>query len=200
MKQTLLLSVLVATMLVLASCSSTTYKPIDETTSGATYEKGVPGGTLVETYNLTAAVASIDIPNRKVTLARPDGKETTVKCGPDVINFDQIQVGDRVRAKVTAELAVAMADSDTPPINSSAAAVALAPKGVKPGGLMAETQQYTATITAINLKRHQVTLHFPDDTTRTFGVRKDVDLTQRKVGEQVAIRVTMAVALSVEKR
>ena len=64
---------------------------------------------------------------------------------------------------------------------------------------MAETQQYTATVKALNLKRREASLLFPDGSTRTFAVRKDVDLTQRKVGEQVVIRVTVAVALSVEK-
>ena len=75
----------------------------------------------------------------------------------------------------------------------------LAPKGAKPGGVVAETQQYTAKITAINLKKRQATLLFPDNTTRTFTVRKDVDLSQRKVGEEVAFRVTMATAISVKK-
>ena len=64
---------------------------------------------------------------------------------------------------------------------------------------MAETQQYTATITAINLKRHEATLRFPDGTARTFAVRKDVDLNQRKVGEEVAFRVAVAVAISMKK-
>jgi hypothetical protein len=198
MKQTLFPSLLAATTLALVSCSSNTYKAMDET-PGAKYEKGVPGGTLVETHKLTATVTGIDAPKRQITLVAKDGEKTTVECGPDVINFDQIRVGDVVKATVTSELTVAMANAATAPGNSETSMVALAPKGAKPGVLMARTQQYTAKITAINLKRHEATLHFPDGSTRTFAVRKDVDLTQRKVGEEVIFRVTMATALAVEK-
>lgn len=130
------------TVFALASCSSTTYKAIDENTPGATYEKGVPGGTLVETYTLTATVTGIDAPNRKVTLANAKGEKTTVKCGPDVVNFDQIRVGDHVKAVVTAELTVAMANAGTPPGDSSSGLVILAPKGAKPGGRDAGIHRY----------------------------------------------------------
>jgi hypothetical protein len=199
MKQILLLTLVGAGTLALTSCSSTTYGPIDEKTQGATYEKGVPGGTVVETYDLTATVTDVDTAGRTVTLRANNGDKKTVKCGPDVVNFDQIRVGDVVKAKVTAELTVAMADAADAPTDSETAVVVLAPKGAKPGTLMAATQQYTATITAIDLKRRQATLHFPDGSNRTFAVRKDVDLTQRRVGEEVRFRVAMAMAIAMEK-
>jgi hypothetical protein len=198
MKNSWLLILLAAATLTLTSCSTTTYAPIDDKAQNATYEKGVPGGTVVETYELTATVTAIDAPARKVTLVAKDGETTTVKCGVEVINFDQIRVGDIVRATVTSQLTVAMADAAAPPIDH-AGVVLLAPKGAKPGGLMAETQEYTATITAINLKRHQATLRFPDDSVRTFTARKDVDLRERKIGEKVTFRVTEALAISLKK-
>jgi hypothetical protein len=97
-------------------------------------------------------------------------------------------------------MTVAMANAASVPGDSATGLVALAPQGTKPAVLMAETQRYTATITSINLKRHQATLLFPDGNSRTFIVRKDVDLTQRKVGEEVAFRVTLAMAVSIEKQ
>lgn len=185
--------------LILAGCSSTAYGPIDDKNHNATYEKGVPGGTVVETYRLDATVTEIDTPARKVSLLTKEGKKTTVKCPPEVVNFDQIHVGDNVRAVVTSELTVAMADASTPRVESATQTVALAPKGAKPGAFVTETQQYTAMITSLNLKKHQATLLFPDGSDRTFNVRKDVDLTQRKVGEQVTFQVAMAMAISIQK-
>ena len=148
---------------------------------------------------MTATVTGIDAASRDVTLVSRDGKKTTVKCGPDVINFDQIRVGDQVKVMVTEELAVAMATSGAPASDGGASVVALAPKGARPGGIVANTVQVTAKVTAINLKKHKATLQFPDGTTRTVAVRPDVDLTQRKVGEEVVIRCTQALAISVEK-
>ena len=189
-------ALLPAVMLVFTSCSST---PKIEPTTTAAYQQGVPGGVFVETYKNTATVTAIDAPNRKVTLVTRDGRMDTFKAGPEVVNFDQIRVGDQVKATVTEQLAVYMAKDNPPASAGDAALVALAPKGAKPGGMMAQTVQVTAKVTAIDLKHHKATLQFPDGTTKTFAVRQDVDLTQRQVGEEVVIRVTEAVAISVEK-
>jgi hypothetical protein len=188
-----------AAAIALASCSSTPSKPAGESTSTATYKQGVPGGIVVETHKITANVTAIDTAKRKVTLVTPDGKKTTVKCGPEVINFDQIHVGDQLKVMLTEELAISMATEGAPPSDGGATVVALAPQGAKPGGIMVDTVQVTAKVTAIDLEHHKATLQFPDGTTRTVAVRKDVDLTKRKVGEEVVLRSTEAFALSVEK-
>ena len=185
-----------AAVLAFTSCSS---EPKIEPTTSAVYQQGVPGGILVETYKNTATVTAIDATSRKVTLVTPDGRMDSFKAGPEVINFDQIRVGDQVKATVTERLAVYMAKDNPPAIEGEAALVALAPKGAKPGALMANTVQVIAKVTAIDLKHHKATLRFPDGTTKKVAVRNDVDLTQRKVGEEVVIRVTEAVAISVEK-
>ena len=190
------LTLLSAGVLAFTSCSST---PTGEGAAGVAYQEGVPGGVVVETYKMTATVTGIDAANRKVTLVTPEGKKDTVTCGPEVINFDQIHVGDQLKVAVTEQLAVYMGQAGAPPSDGAAAVVALAPKGAKPGAVMANTVQVTAKVTAIDLKHHKATLQFPDGTTKTFPVRKDVDLTKRQVGEEVVIRTTEAVAISVEK-
>jgi hypothetical protein len=153
----------------------------------------------VQTYKETATVTAIDAAERKITLVTPEGKKDTVKCGPEVVNFDQIRVGDQLKLTVTEQLAVAMAQGGEPLSDGGAAVVALAPVGARPGGLVANTVQVTAKVSAINLKDHKATLQFADGSTRTFPIRKDVDLTKRQVGEEVSIRVTEALAISVEK-
>ncbi len=189
-------ALLPAALLALTSCSST---PKIEPTTTAVYQQGVPGGIIVETYKNTATVTAIDTANRKVTLVTPDGRKETFKAGPEVVNFDQIRVGDQVKATLAQQLVVYMAKDNPPASDGEAALVALAPKGAKPGGLMANTVQVIAKVTAIDLKHHKATLRFPDGTTKTVEVRKDVDLTQRQVGEEVVIRCTEAIAVTVEK-
>jgi len=183
-------------LLIVSSCTSS--KPTGTKTSVAAIQQGVPGGIFVETHEMTADVTAINAAKRKVTLKTADGKKTTVKCGPEVINFDQIRVGDKLKVLATEEVAIYMA-TGAPSSDGGAALVALAPKGAKPGGIVASTMQVTATVTAIDLKKHKATLQFADGTTHTVAVRPDVDLTKRKVGEQVVIRTTDAFAISVEK-
>lgn len=180
----------------LASCSSA---PKAESTTAAAYQEGVPGGVTVETHKLTATVTAIDTAKRKVTLVTPDGKSAVYKAGPEVINFDQIRIGDQLRVTAAEALVVYLADQDAPPATGAADLVALAPEGAKPGGLLVSTTQIIAKVKAIDIKKHKATLEFPDGSSKTYPVRKDIDLTQRKVGEEVVIRSTEALAIRIEE-
>ena len=162
-------------------------------------EKGVPGGVIVQTYKVTATVTAVDAASRKVTLTLADGAKTTVKAGPEVVNFNQIQVGDQVKATVAEQLVMFVRKNGEPANDGEAAAVALAPVGEKPGILMANTVEVTGKVEAIDLAHRKATLRFEDGTSKTFKVRKDVDMTKGKIGDEVVFRTTEAVAISVEK-
>lgn len=190
------LALLSVALLTFTSCSSA---PKGEASTAAVYQEGVPGGVFVQTFKTTATVTAIDAASRKVTLVSPDGKKTTVKAGPNAVNFNQIRIGDQVTATVTEELVVSLAEAGAAANDGAAKLVALSPVGAKPGLLMADTVQVTTKVKAIDLKHHKATLEFPDGSTRTVAVRPDVDLTRRKVGETVVIRSTEAFAILVEK-
>jgi Cu/Ag efflux protein CusF len=190
------LAVLMAGAALFTSCSTT---PLSTTTFSAAGQPGVPGGVQVRTFNTRATVTAIDPATRKLTLAGRDGSESTFKAGPDVVNFDQIRVGDRVKATVAEQLVVFMRQNGAPADGGQSAAVALAPAGAKPGVFLADTAETTAIVHAINLKHHKATLLFPNGKTRTFAVRPDVDLGRVKPGDEVVIRATQALAIQVEK-
>jgi integrase len=62
----------------------------------------VPGGVVVENeYELNARVTAIDAEKRTVTVVAANGNPTTFICGPAVRNFDQIHVGDQLKARLT---------------------------------------------------------------------------------------------------
>lgn len=195
---TTLLALSPAAALILTSCSSN--PPAPQSSAAAAFQPGVPGGVFVETHTLTANVTAIDAAKRKVTLVTSEGNKTTVKCGPDIINFDQIRVGDQLKVTVAEEVVAYVAEAGAPPTDGGATLVALAPKGAKPGGIVADTVQVTAKVIAIDLRAHKATLQFPDGSTRTVAVRPDVDLTKRHVGEEVVIRITEMLALNVTRK
>jgi hypothetical protein len=190
------LTLLPVGLLTFASCSST---PEGEGATMVAAQKGVPGGSVVETYKVTATVTAIDAATRKVTLVTPDGKKNTVTAGPDVVNFGQIQIGDQVKATVAEQLVVFVRKLGEPSDDGSAAAVALAPVGAKPGVLMANTEEVTAKVEALDLQHRKATLRLPDGTSKTLTVRKDVDMTKGKIGDEVVFRTTEALAITVEK-
>jgi hypothetical protein len=190
------LTLLPAAMLAFTSCST---EPKGEGAGYAAVQPGVPGGVIVQTYKETATVTGIDKATREVTLVTKDGAKTTVKAGPEVVNFDQIQVGDQVKATVAEQLVMFMRKNGEPANDGEAAAVALAPVGAKPGMVMANTVEVTGKVEAIDLAHRKATLRFPDGTAKTFKVRKDVDMTKGKIGDEVVFRTTEALAISVEK-
>ena len=90
--------------------------------SGTTSEAVVAtptGGYEVETFTTTATVVAIDSAKRKLTLQTPDGKKTSFKADPQMVNFPQIRVGDQVNATVTEEVVVALWRTGTTPQSRS---------------------------------------------------------------------------------
>jgi hypothetical protein len=180
--------------------STSTLPPAPEGGSAVVFEEGIPGGIIVNTVEVTARVIAIEYASRKATLEGPDGKTFDIKAGPEAVNFDQAQVGDLLKVTVTEEL-VAYLDKEGKSLpDGSAAMVGLAPKGAKPGGVIAETTQVTATIIAIDSGARTATLQFEDGSSKTFPVRDDIDLTQYKAGEKVVFLITEMIAISVEKQ
>ena len=188
-----------AALCILAACATTEPPPPGTQTGTAAVTEGVPGGIFVNTKEVSAKVTAIDTANRKVTLLWPNGDKDTIKVGPEAVNFDQIKVGDMVNVIVTEELVVYLDEEGATAPDGAAAMVALAPKGERPAGLVAETAQVTATVIAIDATKRTATLRFEDGTTKTFPVRDDIDLSKRKVGEKVVFLVTEMIAISVKK-
>jgi hypothetical protein len=195
----ILAALLPATLLTFSSCSTTPAYPAGESTSVTLVQRGVPGGTTINTYRVTATVTAIDRNSRKVTLLAPNGAQSTVTCGPDVVNFPQIEVGDQVKANVTQQIVVSARGPGEPANDSAVGTLALAPIGDKPGGAAVGTVEITATVKAIDTDNHTATLQFSDGSVTTFKVRPDVQLGNHKVGDLVVFRTTDSIAISVEK-
>jgi hypothetical protein len=156
------------------------------------------GAIVVDTFTTTATVTGIDAARRELTLVTPTGHRDKYKAGPEVVNFDQIRVGDRVKAVLTEEVAVALGKG-AGPIGTSGVDVALAPVGSKPGAVMVETSEITAKVTSVDERRHKVTVELPDGTTRTVKAGRKVDLSAVQPGETVTMQVGEGLAVTVEK-
>lgn len=156
------------------------------------------GAIIVDTMSMTAKVGAIDAMKRKVTLVNSKGHKTTYKCGPEVVNFDQIAIGDEVKVTVTEQAAIYVGAGD-PPSEAAGAGVALAPVGAKPGGVMVDTARETAEVVAVDAKKHKVTLEFSDGSTKKVKVGKKVNLASVQVGDNVTVQLSEGLAISVQK-
>jgi hypothetical protein len=198
----IVLSLVPAAVLVCTSCSTDSSGEggtAATATREASTQAGVPGGVVIDTYKITGKITEVDHAKRTYTLQTPDGRKTPYKAGPEVTNFDQVRVGDQVKATVTDSLVVRVREKGEPRSDGETSVVALNPKGGKPGVLMADTVEVTTRVKSVDLNSHKATLEYPDGTTRTVSVRPDVKLSPEDVGREVVIRSTEAIALRVEK-
>ena len=158
-----------------------------------------PSKVVVEVVKLTGTVKEVDLQNKTVTVEGSGGRIVTVNA-QNARNLDQVKVGDKVNLRFTEELALFVRKSDAQPSATQADVVALAPKGEKPAGLMARTVELTGSVESIDPKKRTVDVKGPAGNVRTFHVDKAVkNFDQIKKGDQIVLRVTEAVALSVVK-
>lgn len=161
--------------------------------------QGSNGVIAVETFTTSATVTALNTKDRKVTLTFDDGKKTTFKASPEMVNYNQLQVGDKVNAVVSEQAVVWLSKNGGPPSSAAEGGAVLAPVGAKPGGIAVATVAVTATITAIDAAKGKVTLQFDTGKPQTYKLGKGANLAGVSVGDQVNAVVTEGVALTVTK-
>ena len=157
------------------------------------------GAIEVGAITATSKVTAVDPAKRTVTLTNEAGETNTYTLGKNVRNFDQIKVGDEVKATLLESVAVTVSKSSAPPNAGERDMVAVAPKGAMPGVIMAKTRQITAKIVSVDPQARTVTVEGPAGGTPTIKAGPKVNLDELQKGDDVTLRVTDALALRVEK-
>src|SRR4051794_2991456 len=68
--------------------------------TGHTSVSGAPGvSTAMQSHTVEATITKIDAKTREVTLKGPEGREITIVAGPEVKNFSQLKVGNKVETE-----------------------------------------------------------------------------------------------------
>jgi Cu/Ag efflux protein CusF len=146
-------------------------------------------------------VISIDAKTRTVVVEGEQGRQVSIVAPAEAPNFDKIKVGDPVVATYFESVALAIAPvADAEPGASATAAVSTAPPGGTPGAAMAEQIQLRAVVKAVDPKTRSVTLDVPEGGERTLKAGEALDLEKVKVGEQVSVTLTRALAISIAKQ
>jgi len=168
-------------------------------TGSASRSASEPVALAIDTVTATDTVKAVDYKTRTVTLESPNGATETYHALPNMVNFDQIHIGDKVRATVTEALAVSVRKAGTPPNVGDTVAVALAPKGAKPGMFVANTQEATSKVVDVNRATRTITLAELAGGPKTVKLGPEVNVSDLKKGDDVVVRYTDALALYVEK-
>ena len=158
----------------------------------------LPSKLVVDSITAGATVTAVDKVNRTFTLTAKDGKAHTFVAGPEMINFNQMNAGDKVEAVYAEEMSISVNKSGAAPAMQEKQAVVRAPKGSKPGVIVASSTEIVGVVTAIDHKARTVTLKGPKGNEVTTTVKPDVKgFGNVAKGDNVVISYTEALSIAV---
>lgn len=163
-----------------------------------TKEVEIPGKVVTSTVVSMAIVEAVNKDTRELKLIDANGKRYTVKASDLVRNFDQIEPRDRIIMEYLESVAVFVVPEGSPEL-PDAIAVEVAPLGAKPGLKAADTFMVKASIESLNVTDRIAILRTESGQVRTVKVADDVPLDKVKVGDEVRLRITQALAVNVRK-
>ena len=173
---------------------------LEEASARETAVVQVPGSVAAVSDSVTVAVtlSAIDATTREITFTREDGRSDVMTAGPGVANFAQLAVGDQVVVTCTEAVAVYLSPAEAPE-TFIAAGIVREENGAKPGGALLAQGQVTARVLELDRETRRAKLLLPGDETRTITVRDGIDLSPVQAGDMVAVAISKALAISVEK-
>ncbi len=158
------------------------------------------GVELGQVVVMTAEVVAIDKVDRTLTLRGEAGNVVTVEVSHAARNFDQIEIGDKLRIEYYESVALYIGKHGTKPEASAGMVAARAKKGEKPAGIAVESVDVSAKVKAIDKKKRTVTLEMPDGKVAKTKVDPSIKAFDTlKVGDTIHARFTEAIAISVDK-
>jgi Cu/Ag efflux protein CusF len=167
--------------------------------TGATVVAKGPGvAGAAQAVKVTATIVAIDPATRAVRLKGPKGKGVTVIAGPEVKNFAQMKVGDRVNVEYLEAVTLELKKGSTAPVaRTEQTGAGGAKAGERPAGAAGRQITITAEVSAVDPKTQIVTLRGPLRSVE-LKVRDPEQFKRIARGDRVEATYTEAVAIAVE--
>jgi Cu/Ag efflux protein CusF len=149
-----------------------------------------------DTITATATITAIDQKARTITIKDEFGISDVVEVPQEVTRFSALKVGDKISVRYHSSVVVKLRQPGDPTPDVEQAA--LTPStGEKPGLTAAAQQTLTVTVVATDVKASTITVKGPNGLTYLRKVQDTKALARLKVGDQLDITWTEAVAVSV---
>lgn len=147
----------------------------------------------VKETEAVVTVTKVDKAARTVTFRGPKGNLGTLTVPPESQNLDQVKPGQQYRMKYVEAVAVQISKGGAPSAAESRD-VKLAPKGAKPGGIVARTVQISGVVEAIDFTDRYIAVRGPKNVV-SLKVADDVPLDQLSIGDRISVTHTAALAV-----
>ncbi len=151
------------------------------------------------TIEVSATVRSIDAETRMIVLDNDTtGQSEIIIAGPEIVNFDQIEVGDKVKAIYTLGIAARMAMSSE--VDSAVEVDGQAIEGEKPGALIGTAVTLILEFISFDPDASVATVKDSTGTEHMIEVESDVGRTftsDLKAGDMIALTFTEGLTVGI---
>lgn len=154
---------------------------------------------LGEVEQVQAKITAINKHDRTVTLQANDGRTMTIKADRKAARFEELKVGDTIRAQVFQALLIGAGPQGQSQPDVSTVQIT-APGGREPAELTMASINMQATVESVDTDKRTVTLKTPEGATMTMKIGQQVDMNQIKTGQTIHARYIMGVAVELEKQ
>jgi Cu/Ag efflux protein CusF len=163
-----------------------------------TDQQGTPKVVDARLLTVRGTVEAIDKDKQTITLKGPN-RSLTLRVR-DASKLDAIKVGDPVIGKYYEAVIIEVKKpGESMQSTTAQQAVVSSKPGETPAGAVAQQMTVTASIVAIDKKAQTATIKGPEGNTVTVKARDPKNLDKIKVGDNVEITYTEALAISLDK-
>ena len=155
--------------------------------------------TMLPTHTVTMAgtVETIDHAKRVVTIRTDAGERVTVDVPEGATRFNELKVGDKVKATYNNTVIAILKPRGEPPVDT-ARTLSAGGEGERPGGAMGMERWMTVTVDAIDKSRSSITFVGPNGWHYSRLVTDPNVLDKLKVGDQIDVMWNTDVTIAVE--
>ena len=153
---------------------------------------------IAQAVDVTATISALDAAKREITLKGPDGKEVTMVAGPEVKNYGQLKVGDKVDIQYVEALVLELKKGGGLPVaRTEKESMTSAKPGETPGAKGARKVTVVGDVIALDAATQTVTLKGPQRTA-DLKVRDKKQFDMISKGDQIEATYTEALAVAVK--
>jgi len=160
-----------------------------------------PGDKAVTKKNevtATVTITALDPATRSVTLRAENGDEDTFTAGPDVKRFNELKVGDTIKATYYESLVFQLRKPGAAAPASDTAVAAGGRLKDAPGGAIGVQATATVTVKAVDMSVPSITVVTADGRTLTRKIAEKKNLEGVSPGDQIEITYTQALLVAAE--
>ncbi|MDV7142764.1 hypothetical protein R3X27_08715 [Tropicimonas sp. TH_r6] len=153
-----------------------------------------------ESISLDGTIEAI-IPEKRLFKVSGKGGSVVFRAGPQVVNFDEMMIGDQVSLEYQQSVAVGMADPADPGTALGEVVAGAAMEGEKPAGAVIGSGSTVVEFLSYDELTHTVVIRLNDGTVERIYVEKEMRkfAAARQAGDRVAVAVDRALAIAVTK-